>query len=45
MRRAFDMYGDDTDGQQSKYLNVFARIETCEKWTEVRRNLSKNKDE
>jgi hypothetical protein len=28
-----------------KYLNVFARIETCEKWAEVRRNLSKNKDE
>jgi hypothetical protein len=39
------MYGDDTDDQQFKYLNVFARIETCEKWAEVRRNLSKNKDE
>jgi hypothetical protein len=39
------MYGDDTDGQTLKYLNVFARIETCEKWAEVRRNLSKNKDE
>jgi hypothetical protein len=45
MRRAFDMYGNDTDGQQFKYLNVFARIEGCEKWAEVRRNLSKNKDE
>jgi hypothetical protein len=45
MRRAFDMYGNDTDGQQFKYLNVFAHIETCEKWAEVRRNLSKNKDE
>jgi hypothetical protein len=45
MRRAFDMYGDDTDGQQFKYLNVFARIETCDKWAEVRQNLSKNKDE
>jgi hypothetical protein len=45
MRRAFDMYGDDTNGQQFKYLNVFTRIETCEKWTEVCRNLSKNKDE
>jgi hypothetical protein len=45
MRRAFDMYGDDTDGQTFKYLNVFARIETCEKWAEVRRILSKNKDE
>jgi hypothetical protein len=45
MRRAFDMYSDDTDGQTFKYLNVFARIETCEKWAEVRRNFSKNKDE
>jgi hypothetical protein len=25
MRRAFDMYSDDTDGQTFKYLNVFAR--------------------
>jgi hypothetical protein len=45
MRRAFDMYDDDTDGQTFKYLNVFARIETCEKWAEVHWNLSKNKDE
>jgi hypothetical protein len=45
VRRAFDMYSDDTDGQTFKYLNLFARIETCEKWAEVRRNLSKNKDE
>jgi hypothetical protein len=45
MRQAFDMYSDDTDGQTFKYLNIFARIETCEKWAEVRRNLSKNKDE
>jgi hypothetical protein len=39
------MYNNDTDGQTFKYLNVFTRIETCEKWAEVRRNLSKNKDE
>jgi hypothetical protein len=45
MRRAFDMYGDDSDGQQFKFLNVFARIEGCKKWAEVRRTLSKNKDE
>jgi hypothetical protein len=45
MRRAFDMYGDDSDGQQFKYLNVFTRIEGYEKWAEVRRTLSKNKDE
>jgi hypothetical protein len=45
MWRAFDMYSNNTDGQTFKYLNVFARIETCEKWADVRRNLSKNKDE
>jgi hypothetical protein len=45
MQRTFDMYSDDTDGQTFKYLNVFTRIETYEKWAEVRRNLSKNKDE
>jgi hypothetical protein len=45
MRRAFDMYNDDTDGQTFKYLNVFARIETCKKWADIRRNLAKNKDE
>jgi hypothetical protein len=39
------MYSDDTDGQTFKYLNVFARIENCEKWVNVRRNLAKNKDE
>jgi hypothetical protein len=33
------------DGQTFKYLNVFVRIESCEKWTTVRRNLAKNKDE
>jgi hypothetical protein len=44
MRRAFNMYSDDTDGQTFKYLNVFARIKS-KKWAEVRRNLSKNKDE
>jgi hypothetical protein len=45
MRRAFDMYSNDTDGQTFKYINVFARIKTCEKWAEVRWILSKNKDE
>jgi hypothetical protein len=39
------MYSDNTDGQTFKYLNVFARIESCEKWVVVRRNLAKNKDE
>jgi hypothetical protein len=45
MQWAFDMYIDVTDGQTFKYLNVFARIESCEKWADVRRNLAKNKDE
>jgi hypothetical protein len=45
MRRALDMYGDDSDGQQFKYLNIFARIEDSKKWAEVRRTLSRNKDE
>jgi hypothetical protein len=39
------MYSDDTDGQTFKYLNVVARIKSCEKWADVRRNLAKNKDE
>jgi hypothetical protein len=45
MRRAFDMYNDNTDGQTFKYLNVFTRIVNCEKWADVRWNLAKNKDE
>jgi hypothetical protein len=35
----------DTDAQTFKYLNVFARIDNCEKWADVRRNLAKNKDD
>jgi hypothetical protein len=45
MRWAFDMYGDDSDDLQFKYLNVFARIEGYKKWAEVCWTLSKNKDE
>jgi hypothetical protein len=37
MRRAFDMYSDDTNGQTFKYLNIFACIDTYEKWADVRR--------
>jgi hypothetical protein len=44
MRRAFDMYSDDTDDHTFKYFNIFAHIENCEKWADVRRNLAKNKD-
>ena len=38
------MYQDDT-GTTFKFLNVFSRIEKCEKWAEVRKNLAKNKNE
>jgi hypothetical protein len=39
------MYRNDTDGQMFKYLNVFTRIENCEKWADVCQNLMKNKEE
>ena len=45
IRRALDMYADDNDGQMFKYLNVFARIEECDKWKETRKNLANNKGE
>jgi hypothetical protein len=32
-------------GQTCKYINIFARIQRCDKWLGVRGNLSKNKDE
>ncbi|KAK1615843.1 hypothetical protein QYE76_021360 [Lolium multiflorum] len=44
LRRALDMYMDDT-GMQFKFLNVYARIEKCEKWAETRKTLSKSKTE
>ncbi|XP_071678392.1 uncharacterized protein [Lolium perenne] len=44
LRRALDMYTDDT-GLQFKFLNVYARLENCEKWKEVRTTLSKSKTE
>jgi hypothetical protein len=39
------MYRNNTDDQTFKYLNIFARIENCEKWADVCRNLVKNKEE
>ncbi|KAK1631958.1 hypothetical protein QYE76_006273 [Lolium multiflorum] len=44
LRRALDMYTDDT-GLQFKFLNVYARLENCEKWKETRTTLSKSKTE
>ncbi|KAK1619620.1 hypothetical protein QYE76_025137 [Lolium multiflorum] len=44
LRRALDMYTDDT-GLQFKFLNVYARLEHCEKWKETRTTLSKSKTE
>ena len=35
---------DDT-GMQFKFLNVYARLENCEKWKETRTTLSKSKTE
>nr|XP_051190372.1 uncharacterized protein LOC127303705 [Lolium perenne] len=43
LRRALDMDMDDT-GMQFKFLNVYARIEKCEKWAETRKTLSKRSD-
>ncbi|KAK1610866.1 hypothetical protein QYE76_034539 [Lolium multiflorum] len=44
LRRALDMYAEDT-GLQFKFLNVYARLEHCEKWRENRTTLSKSKTE
>ncbi|KAK1661752.1 hypothetical protein QYE76_049911 [Lolium multiflorum] len=44
LRRALDMYTDDT-GLQFKFINVYARLENCEKWKETRTTLSKSKTE
>ncbi|KAM0927785.1 hypothetical protein ACQ4PT_002061 [Festuca glaucescens] len=43
MVRAFDAYRDDSKAK-FKFLHVFTRIETCEKWREVHLMLAKTKD-
>lgn len=41
MRAMISAYREDNDDVEFKFIHVFARIETCEKWVETRRALSK----
>ena len=45
MVRMFDAYRQDNKDADFKLLHVFARIESCEKWREVRLTLAKGKDD
>lgn len=38
----FIAYREDNDDVEFKFIHVFARIETCEKWMETRNALSKS---
>ncbi|CAM0951258.1 unnamed protein product [Alopecurus aequalis] len=44
MVHMFDMYRRDNNDDEFKFLHVFTRIESCEKWKEVRLALAKTKD-
>lgn len=44
MVRMFVMYRADNVNQEFKFLHVFSRIESCEKWREVRLTLDKAKE-
>jgi hypothetical protein len=44
MVRMFNMYRQDNSDQEFKFLHVFSRIESCEKWREVRLTLAKAKE-
>ncbi|KAE8778311.1 putative methionyl-tRNA synthetase [Hordeum vulgare] len=44
MVRMFGMYRQDNNDQEFKFLHVFSRIESCEKWREVRLALAKSKE-
>ncbi|CAM0954569.1 unnamed protein product [Alopecurus aequalis] len=44
MVHMFDMYRRDNNDAEFKFLHVFTRIESCEKWKEVRLALAKTKD-
>ncbi|CAM0871607.1 unnamed protein product [Alopecurus aequalis] len=44
MVRMFEMYCNDNEQAELKFLNVFAKIELCEKWIECRQALAKNKE-
>ena len=45
MVHMFDMYRRDNNDGEFKFLHVFTRIESCEKWKEVRLALAKTKDD
>ena len=44
MVRMFEMYQQDSNDAEFKYLHVFTRIEKCEKWAEVCLNLGNGKE-
>ncbi|KAI5021797.1 hypothetical protein ZWY2020_058527 [Hordeum vulgare] len=44
MVQMFSMYRQDNDDQEFKFLHVFSRIESCEKWRDVRLALTKAKE-
>ncbi|CAM0881035.1 unnamed protein product [Alopecurus aequalis] len=44
MVHMFDMYRRDNNYAEFKFLHVFTRIESCEKWKEVHLALAKTKD-
>ncbi|KAE8786207.1 putative methionyl-tRNA synthetase [Hordeum vulgare] len=44
MVRMFAMYRADNEDQEFKFLHVFSRIESCEKWREFRLALDKAKE-
>ncbi|KAE8773129.1 hypothetical protein D1007_54773 [Hordeum vulgare] len=44
MVRMFGMYRQDNSNQEFKFLHMFSRIKSCEKWREVRLALAKAKE-
>ena len=44
MIRLFEMYRNDNEQAEFKFLNVFTRIDSCAKWIECRQALAKNKE-
>ncbi|KAE8821629.1 putative methionyl-tRNA synthetase [Hordeum vulgare] len=40
----FAMYRADNEDQEFKFLQVFTRIESCQKWREIRLALDKAKE-
>ncbi|CAM0912404.1 unnamed protein product [Alopecurus aequalis] len=45
MVRMFEMYRNDNEQGDFKFLHVFTRIESCEKWIDCRTALAKNKED